>query len=357
MATDVKEIAITKFERRTPFYDLWEEREGIPVYKVFHVDDLATVELAPWQRFGGSGALVNLADCHITSAMILEIPPGMALKPVQHLFETWVFVVQGEGETVLEQPGCPARTVRWKKRSLFGPPINIRYRHRNLGAAPARLLMVTNAPLTFNLYHNEKFIFDNPFVFDDRYRGEENFFDSTPRYLGGRVSRINYIPDTLEFQLIQWKERGLGAKSFHLAMSDHTMAAHLSEFEVGTYKKAHRHGPGAHVIVLSGTGYSLLWREGKDRVRVDWKAGSMFAPPDSWFHQHFNSGSEPARYLALRRGGSPEHPLSIGMKARDEGGPANQVEYENEEPVIYAMFEAELRKNGVSIRQPKMAKA
>ena len=357
MVTGAKEITLTKFKRGAAFYNIWQEREGIPIYKVFHVDDLATVELGPWKRFAGNGAFVNLADPHITTAAILEIPPGRTLNAIRHLFETWIFVVDGHGETTFEQTGYPKRTLRWKKRSLFGPPLNVRYQHRNLSAdRPARLLMVTNAPLTLSLYHNEKYIFDNQFVFDDRYKGEEDFFNPEPEYLGGRVARINFVPDTLQFQLIQWKARGAGAKSFHLSMSDHTMAAHLSEFEIGTYKKAHRHGPGAHVIILRGTGYSLLWLEGKERTRVDWKEGSMFSPPEWWYHQHFNTGKEPARYVALRRGGSPEHQLRIGMQGGNEQDAAEQIEYEDEDPAIYSMYQEELKKNGVEIRQPRVSR-
>lgn len=345
---------VVEFKRSRSFYEIWQEKEGIPIYREFHLENLSTVLLGPWERFGAKGAFVNLADHHIATAAILEVPPGKVTKPVRHLFESWVFIVEGEGETTFEQPGYPTRALKWKKRSLFGPPLNVRYQHRNLSShEPARLLMVTNAPLTFSLYHNEKFVFDNPFVFDDRYRGQEDFFNVEPEYLGGRVVRLNFVPDVLEFQLMQWRSRGIGAKSFHLSMSHHTIAAHLSEFEVGTYKKAHRHGPGAHVILLRGRGYSLLWQEGEERIRVDWKEGSIFSPPEGWYHQHFNTGPEPTRYLALRRGGSPEHPLKIGMGAGEKG--AEQIEYEDEDPAIYALYEDELKKSGIEIRQPRVA--
>lgn len=344
--------ATKRFERPPAFYDAWQENEGIPIHKVFHVDDLMEVELGHWERYDARGAFVNLADSFLTTAMVLEIPPGGKTKPAQHMFESWVYVVDGHGETIIEQKGSPTNTVRWQKRSLFGPPLNTRYQHINLDPdKPARILMVTNAPLTLNLYHNDKFVFENDFVFDDRYQGQNSFFNPEHEYLGGRVTRINLIPDTLEFQLLQWKMRGHGAKSFHMSMSGHTMACHLSEFEVGTYKKSHRHGPGAHVIILAGTGFSLLWREGEEPTRVDWKENSMFAPPEWWYHQHFNTGPEPARYLALRRGGSPEHPLTIGMTGG--GDSPDQIEYEQEDPWIYDMYLEDLEKNGVEVGQPR----
>lgn len=348
----VSKVAAKKFIRPQAFYDAWQEKEGIPVYKVFHVDNMADVVLKPWARFGVNAAFVNLADPFITSSIIIELPPGASSKPMRHMFETWCFIVGGNGETIIQQPGHRKETVKWTKRALFGPPLNTEYQHRNLDSKnPARILMVTNAPLTLNLYHNERYVFDNPFVFDDRYAGQQGFFNPEREYLGGRITRTNFIPDALQFQLMEWKDRGVGATSFHMSMSGHTMACHLSEFEVGTYKKGHRHGPGAHVILLQGTGYSLLWKEGEKPTRVDWREGSLFAPPEWWFHQHFNTGNEPARYLALRRGGSPEHPLKIGMSG--EGGGPDQVEYDEEDPWIYDTYKAELERNGVQIRQDR----
>lgn len=341
-----------RYVRPPAYFPTWQKGEGVPIHETFHVDDLREVELAHWERFGVPGAFINLTDAFIVSSMMLELPPGGKTVPVRHMFETWVFVVGGHGETIVEQEGYPANAAPWQPRSLFGPPLNTRYQHVNKDPdRPARLLMVTNAPLTMNLYHNDEFVFDNDFVFDDRYQGRNSYFNGESEYLGGRVNRVNLIPDTLEYQLIQWKARGHGAKSFHMSMSDHTLACHLSEFEVGTYKKAHRHGPGAHVIILRGQGYSLNWREGEEPRRVDWKPMSMFAPPEMWFHQHFNTGKEPARYLALRRGGSPEHPVKLGITG---GGSApDQIEYEQEHPWIYDMYLEELNKNGVEIGQER----
>ena len=364
MATEVSRdddpyAGIDDLKEIRSFYDAWQENEGIPVHRTFHVEDLAAVEVGPWPRYGGLGCFINLADCHIVTAAVLEIPPGATLRPVKHLFETWCFVVDGRGETSFEQPGHPPGRVEWGPRALFGPPINTRYVHRNLDDAKrARLLMVMNAPLTMNLYHSEEYVFENPFVFKDRFRGQNDFFAPItgymrPTYLGARVLRTNLVPDVLTTHLAHWALRGHAAKTVHLSMSDHTMAAHLSDFAVGTYKKAHRHGPGAHVIVLQGRGYSLLWKEGEPRMRVDWKPGSMFSPPEWWFHQHFNTGSESARYLALRRGGSPEHRLRIGMSGGEKAEGPDQIEYEDEDPAIYEEFAAELKRNGAEIRQPR----
>ncbi len=342
-----------KFVRPKPFYEIWQDKEGIPIYKTFHIENLQNVELGDWKRLGCRGAFVNLADPHITTAALVELPPNGVTNPVKHIFEAIVFGISGRGKTTISSPGVPEQSVGWSARSVFSPPLNTSYRHQNLDSTrPLRLLMVCNAPLILSLFHNEQFVFDNPTVFDDRFRGQLDYFTNLGRHLGGRVFRTNFVPDVDEFALVQWAKRGSGAKSTHLSMADNTMACHLSEFEPGTYKKAHRHGPGAHVVILKGEGYSLLWEEGKEPTRVDWREGSMFSPPEWWYHQHFNIGPEPARYLALRRGGSPEHPLRIGMTSRQEEAGAEQIEYEDEDLAIRELYARELKAKGIKLRMP-----
>jgi hypothetical protein len=132
--------------------------------------------------------------------------------------------------------------------------------------------------------------------------------------------------------------------------------AHISEFPIGTYKKAHRHGPGAHIVLLGGEGYSLLWqRDFADRVRVDWRENALFVPPPYWFHQHFNVGSSPARYLAIRWG-SPKRRLDhsydkINQDRRDDGG---QIEYDDQDPTVHELFVEECARRGVTVDESAM---
>ncbi len=98
-----------------------------------------------------------------------------------------------------------------------------------------------------------------------------------------------------------------------------------------------------------------------DTVREDWKPGTLYAPPDDLFHQHFNTSSEPARYLALGFGGV-RYPVlpsrAIGYeamdKSREEGG--RQIEYEDEDPRILARYERELAEEGVQSRMGDFVK-
>ena len=139
-----------------------------------------------------------------------------------------------------------------------------------------------------------------------------------------------------------------------LELANGSMAAHISEFPVGTYKKAHRHGPGFNVIIIKGKGFSLFWREGEPIKRYDWQDGSVFTPPAMMWHQHFNTGAEGARYLPPRLGGI-KYSLGEGFGDitkvdKDVKAGGNQIEYYDEDSTIRKMFEEELAKSGTYSR-------
>jgi len=335
-------------------YEQWQAEEGVPVYRSYYVSDMYTLELGDWPRKGGKGAYLNLANQYEDDAFIVEIPPGGQLNPEHHMYEALIFVLTGRGATTVWGPGIPKRTVEWKPGSLFSPPLNMTYQHFNAsGTEPARLLAVTRQPAVFELFREADFIYNCDYVFKDRFAGEENFFTDPGHRLKRLYWKTNFVPDVRTFQLEEYPERGPGF-NMKFSLAGNSMMAHVSEFPIATYKKGHRHNAGAHVIIIGGQGYSLLWFEGdKKRERVDWKDGAILSPAEGMYHQHFNSGPTPARYLALRLGGNPEH--MQGRNAEQEAQwwgerAVNQIEYQDEDPEIRREYEAEIGKHGLSLQ-------
>ncbi|MBI4329976.1 MAG: ethanolamine ammonia lyase-activating protein [Chloroflexi bacterium] len=335
-------------------YQRWVQTEGIPVVEGYAVEDLNNLPLAPWGRKGGKGAFINLVGNEgVNDTYVCEIAPGGSLKPQKHLYEETILILNGRGATTLWQQGGPAQTFEWQEWSLFAIPINTWHQHFNgQGDRPVRYVASTSAPLIMNLFHNTNFIFGDSFIFDDRFSGEQDYFTRPGKFFSveDRIWETNFVPDTRKVKLYRWNERGAGGDNIHFELSDNTMTAHISEFPVGTYKKAHRHGPGGNVIILNGEGYSLMWLEGQPKVKVGWRPGSMFVPPDKWFHQHFNTGAEPARYLALRWGSKKNILDVIGKIGRPDedikkGG--DQIEYRDQDPEIEAIYAAELSRKGL----------
>ena len=126
------------------------------------------------------------------------------------------------------------------------------------------------------------------------------------------------------------------------------MNSHISQFPVGTYKKCHRHGPGAHVIILSGEGYSLMGPEGEEPNYYPWEVGTMIVPPNMWFHQHFNTGPTPARYLAFKYEGvavrNAQGVPKAWISARIGG---DQIDYADEGEAVRTRFADALAKHGL----------
>ena len=73
-------------------------------------------------------------------------------------------------------------------------------------------------------------------------------------------------------------------------------------------------------------------------------------PPDRWFHQHFNVGAHPARYLAFH--GPRLSSRGYGERIVDA---SDQIEYPEEEPWIREKFEGELAARSLTTLMPDEA--
>ena len=338
-------------------YTEWQAREGVRVITDFAFEDLGTVELSPWERKGGSGAIINIPNDRLsTDSHLVEIKAGGKSEPEHHLYEATVYIVSGRGATTIWVDEGHEQTFEWHAGSLFAIPLNAWYQHFNgSGTEPARYLAVTNAPPVMRLFNDLDFVFNSPHAFRGRFDGQDDYFSGGKRY-ENRVWRTNFIPNAPDLPLFPRKERGAGGIIAMLEMAGENLKPHMSEFPVGTYKKAHRHGPGAHLLILSGEGFSLLWTKDdmSDMRKADWKAGGMvIVPHEACFHQHFNTGTTRARYLALKGGDmglNTPHAGSgqFGARSMDEGG--WQVEYDAEDRRVHDIFETALAAQSATCR-------
>lgn len=338
-------------------YRRYQQEEDIPVHTGLGVDDVRTLSVAEWDRTGGRGAFVNLLGMEGTCDLhVHEIPAGEKLQPQRHLFEALVFVVDGSGVTTLGSDS-ETQTFEWADGSLFYLPRNTRYVHANADSTtPARLLAVTPLPLLYTLLQDDAAIWEHK-SYDQwtELHTDDEFYSSDAQLLEGTTDSrtywdANFIPDATTFdQLDSWPERGGSGQTVHFPFQNTSMYAHISEFQPGQYKKAHRHHPGANVMILGGEGYSLLWEEGDgQRRRLEWGPYSLFTPPMMWFHQHFNTSERPVRYLAM-------HAPQLGIRGGDNAAiealnPTNQIEYHDEAPEIRRQFKHELESKGLEFR-------
>jgi oxalate decarboxylase/phosphoglucose isomerase-like protein (cupin superfamily) len=357
-------------------YFQWMARQGIPVIDGYGIEDVRQVAMDFWPRLGGRAAFINLYGMEgVTGMYVAEIPAGGALEAEKHFYEEVICILSGQGATEVWQEGGPKQMFEWGPWSLFAPPLNAWHRLVNGGRQPVKFLAVTNAPLVMDVFHNEDFVFNCPYTFSDRYSGADGFFNvGQKRYESGmqHIWETNFIMDIQSATLDQREVKGTGVQITQFELAGNGLIGHLAQWPAGRYHKAHYHGPGAILLGLQSSGYVLLWSKelgtepfrtgrGEEVVEVKWKEGSVYCPPGGWFHQHFNTGAQSARHLAIRYG-SRIHP--IGFKIADKrsedgvyigvkrGG--TLIEYADEDPYIRKHYEDEMKRTGVPCQMPSV---
>ncbi len=343
--------------QNTP-YRAWVDAQGVPVTLGLSVYDLNELPTEPWGNTGVNMNFVTLpATGEVDDFWVMDIPPGGQFKPMHHMFHMMIYVLKGRGATSVWIEGGKKQTFEWQVGSLFAMPLNAWYEHFNgSGSEMARLCMMTTAPLAINMNPSDEFIFNNSATFPKVFSGQDDYFSAEGKHTGQTMWECNFIADARLHETDSYTQRGAGGTNMHFSFGGSFLQAHISEFDPGTYKKAHRHGPGPHVMLLAGTGYSLAWADKKDKYRIDWKPGTVYVPPNYWFHQHFNPHSEPARYLPFT---FPAHLLGRPLAGRTRGQPrelGDQIEYPDEDPWIMEQFEAECTKHGTPLQKERMSK-
>jgi oxalate decarboxylase/phosphoglucose isomerase-like protein (cupin superfamily) len=336
-------------EKDSP-YARWVASEGLDIIAAHYIPDLNTVELKPWERRGGRGVFINHEASRTSNdCYVCEIPAGGKLAPQRQLFEEMIMILSGHGSTSVWNDAGAKVTFEWGQGSLFAIPLNTWFQHFNgSGIAAARFVSSTNMPPILNQFDEPEFVFNTPHDFLGRFNGEPDYFANKDE-LEGLLLKTNFVADAVNLPLPSAKERGAGGGHVRFMMAKGSMNSHISQFPVETYKKGHRHGPGAHVIVMTGEGFSLMWPEGEEPKRYDWKPGTLIVPPNMWFHQHFNAGTTPARYLAFKHEvvsirnaqGVPKAWIS-----RRIGG--DQIDYVDELPIVRETFAKVLSEKGLT---------
>jgi quercetin dioxygenase-like cupin family protein len=325
-------------------YRKWIESEGVPIVGGEFVQDVRTHKLGYWERKGCKGAICIFSDQMVADGYIAEIDPGKQTKPQRQLYEEIITVAAGRGATSVWYDGTAKRTFEWERGSTFAIPLNAWHQHFNAsGSEPMRYFALTSQPIAFELYRDAEFIYNTNYQFKDRFDpGDAEFFSKEGKYFTeyyGGILHSNFIPDIRKINLVAREKRGKGTRNMYIHMSGGSMLAHVSEFPVGRYKKAHRHGPGAHVFLLDSTGYTLMWQEGEKPKRYDWHEGTVISPPAGSWHQHYNTGDRPCKFVALH--------ANTAVQGEERG--VEQIEFEEGDEWMRKLFAEECAKNGVTV--------
>ncbi|MDF3042571.1 MAG: Cupin 2 conserved barrel domain protein, partial [Thermomicrobiales bacterium] len=77
----------------------------------------------------------------------------------------------------------------------------------------------------------------------------------------------------------------------HMNVETHMLAAQMQHLPPGVHTERHRHGERL-MHVMTGTGHSII-----DGERYDWEPGDSIHIKTGFWHQHFNTGADPANFF------------------------------------------------------------
>ncbi|MEE8519059.1 MAG: cupin domain-containing protein [Dehalococcoidia bacterium] len=375
MTTDVRAARGAAF----PYQDYMRD-EGIPLFEeVAGVADVTALPREPWARTGGLGTFMQLRGSFQAERglYVAEIPGGQALNPEHHVFEEEIFILQGRGLIELSQGDGPKISFEWGEGSVFAIPKNVTHRLVNGSRDPVLFMSVNMSPYVINAIDDIDFVYNSDKPMFDLYGEGKDYFNPSDVRTTGRYDAVvwhtNFIPDVRGALLDDLEQKVSGGQLTGYVMGKRFPMGHISEWPSGRYHKAHFHGPGAILLGLDGEGYVLVWPSelgahpykdghGDEVMKVIWGRNSIYCPPNSHFHQHFNTSAGPAKHVAVYGGRVPlgvghlqkrertEEEGYIGFESFRTGG--TLIDYDDEDPKVRADFTAELEAKGIKVEMP-----
>ncbi len=354
-------------------YDQWIESLGVPIHRGHFVADLRTVDVGWWEERQCNVAFLQFMGMEgVSEGRIAEIAPGQTLPPQKLAIGETIYVLDGTGLASIWAGEGPKRNFEWQPHSMFHVPRYATVQLTNArGDHPARVLHYNYMPMAMTVIPDPSFYYNNPY--EDPallYSDEGESYSQAKAVLGAgardpkaeregavRDDSIpaashggawwigNFFPDMASWdKLSPYRGRGAGGTSVKIMFPNSGMSASMSVFDSCMYKKAHLHGPGRVIVIPAGEGYSVLWEPNGNKVICPWGEAAVFTPPNGWYHQHFNLGEGPARYLKF--GHLPQLSGSGGVDGRA------QIEYPDEEPWIRETFEGKLAERNLASMMP-----
>lgn len=338
-------------------YDRWMENQNVPIHRGYFIEDLRTIEVGPWHDRECNAAFIQVSGMEgVAEARVTELLPGASAPPMKFALDEIVYTVSGHGIATVWTSGVDKHSFEFGPRSLFLIPRGAYRQFANArGDQSLRMLHNNYLPVAMSLEPDPDFFFNNPYEHPELLKPSEQELYAVakraPAMGRGATWYGNFFTDMAAWNdLVPHRQRGGGGHVVDVSFPNSQMGGHMSVFPPGTYKKGHRHGPGRVIVIPAGEGYSIMWPEGGEKIIAPWHEGSMFTPPDRWFHQHFNVSFEPARYLALA-----PLPQFSGHSEKVEDRARDQIEYPIEEKWIREKFEEELASRGLESLMPEEA--
>lgn len=270
----------------------WVKAEGALIHEGATLDLLA-LDLRDWPRFGMKGAVCHVdGRCDYLTAFLFELGANQASAASRHIHEDVIYILSGTGTTEITLSDGHQLSIEWTEKSLVAVPINATARHK-AGASGARFVALSDFRYLMGLYRNEAFLFVNDAPLHGR---QKRALDAglLAKPLTQAIGNNEMTP---------------------LDLADLSVGVDLTALEPKSATLARRQMQGRHILGVDGAGFTLSFsHETSDIRRVHWHHGILVGLKGMQFHQHFNAGDRPARFISVELG-SQSSPMFRSRRA------------------------------------------